>query len=163
MYCTSCTVPHVLYLMYCTSCTVPHVLYLMYCTSCTVPHVLYLMYCTSCTVGDAQVFLEGPPVESVCYGNTISLICSYPTVMERINGMPKYLTTRNGWAVNGTTLIPDGITSSSMTVNSTAQRLYVNLTREQFGVGIHYYSCFLDLYNSTTDSSNEVGINPPGK
>ena len=135
----------------------------MYCTSCTVPHVLYIMYCTSCTVGDAQVFLEGPPVESVCYGNTISLICSYPTVMERINGMFKYASTGNDWAVNGTMITPDGVGMRVRTVNSTAQMLNVSLTREQFGGGIHNFSCSLLLYNGSRDVSGEFPINPPGE
>ena len=109
------------------------------------------------------MFLEGPPVESVCYGNTISLICSYPTVMEMVNGMFKYATTGSNWAVNGTMITLDGVGMRIETVNSTAQRLYINLTREQFGGGIHNFSCSLLLYNGSRDVSGESPINPPGE
>ena len=38
---------------------------------------MFFRYCDVSTLGCGQVFIEGPAVESVCYGNTIILTCSY--------------------------------------------------------------------------------------
>ena len=33
-----------------------------------------------------MVYIKGPAVDSVCYGNTPSLTCSYPNIMDMVNG-----------------------------------------------------------------------------
>ena len=109
--------------------------------------------------GNAQVYIEGPAVDSVCYGNTVSLTCSYPNIMDMVNGGRKYLSRSSEWAVNGTRLPPDGTTI----LNSTAERLDVTLTREQFEGSVFYYSCYLVLYNGSNETSSEVAIDPPGE
>ena len=105
------------------------------------------------------MYIEGPAVDSVCYGNTVSLTCSYPNVNYMVNGRRKYLSTSSEWAVNGTRLPADGITD----LNSTAERLDVTITRGQFEDGLFYYSCYLLLYNGSKDTSSDVEIDPPGE
>ena len=109
------------------------------------------------------MYLKGPAVDSVCYGNTVSLTCSYPYIMDMVNGRRKYLSTRSEWAVNGTRILPDGVTTSVQTLSSTSERLGVTLTREQFEDSAMYYSCYLPLYNGSREKSSEVEIDPPGE
>ena len=48
------------------------------------------------------MYIEGgPAVDSVCYGNTVSFICSYPNINDMVNGR-RNLSTNSEWAVNGT-------------------------------------------------------------
>ena len=105
------------------------------------------------------MYIEGPAVDSVCYGNTVSLTCSYPNVNDIVNGRRRYLSTNSEWTRNGTRLPPDDTTD----LNSTAERLDVALTREQFGNVIFYYSCYLELYNGSRETSSDVVIDPPGE
>ena len=105
------------------------------------------------------MYIEGPAVDSVCYENTVSLTCYYPNIMDMVNGMNKYLSTSSEWAVNGTRLPSGGTTA----LNTTAERLDVTLTREQFEGSLFYYSCYLLLYNGSRDNSSDVEINPPGE
>ena len=115
-------------------------------------------------VGDGQVFIEGPAVDRVCYGNTISLLCSYPNIMDMVNSTVfKYISPSGEWAVNGAIIPVADIASSVQPVNSTAERLDITLTREQFGNGVFYYSCYLVLYNGSRETSSEVEIDPPGE
>ena len=109
--------------------------------------------------GNAQVYIEGPAVDSICYGNTVSFMCSYPNIMEMVNGTYKYLSASSQWTVNGTRLRRDNIT----TLNKTAERLNVTLTREQFKDRVFYYSCYLQLSNRSNETSSEVEIDPPGE
>ena len=118
---------------------------------------------TSGGTGDAQMYLEGPGVDSVCYGNTVSFTCYYPNIMDMVDGMNKYSSTRSEWAVNGSRLLPDGVTTSTETLNTTSERLDVTLTREQFEDSIIYYSCYLPLYNESNETSSSVEIDPPGE
>ena len=104
------------------------------------------------------MYIEGPAVDGVCYGSTISLTCSYPNIMDMVNGRWKYLSTSSEWAVNGTRLPPEGTAA----LNSTTERLEVTLTREKFEDGIFYYSCYLLLYNGSRETSSDVEIDPPG-
>ena len=126
-------------------------------------YIVFRMFSTPGSIGNAQVYIEGPAVDSVCYGNTVILTCYYPNLMDTVNGMNKYSTTRSEWAVNGTRLLPDGVTTSTETLNTTSERLDVTLTREQFEDSIFYYSCYLVLYNGSNETSSDVGINPPGE
>ena len=126
-------------------------------------YILFRMFSTPGNIGNAQVYLEGPAVNNVCYGNTVSLICFYPNIMNMVNGMNRYSSTRSEWAVNGTRLLPDGVTTSARTLNSTSERLNITLTREQFEGSIFYYSCYLVLYNGSRDNSCEVNFDPPGE
>ena len=66
MYCTPCTVYHVLYTVYCTPCTVHRVLYTVYCTPCTVHHVLYTVYCTRNHVLVVWVILDKMIQQLLC-------------------------------------------------------------------------------------------------
>ena len=109
------------------------------------------------------MYIEGPAVDSVCYGNTVSLTCTYPNIMDMVDGRRKYLSTSSEWAVNGTRILPDGMTTSIQAVNSTAEGLDVTITREQFEAGISYYSCYLILYNGSRETSSELEIDPPGE
>ena len=118
---------------------------------------------TSESIGNAQVYIEGPAFDSVCYGNTVSLTCSYPNIMDMVNGINKYSTTRSDWAVNGTRILPDGMTTSVQTLSSTSERLDVTLTREKFEGSLFYYSCYLVLYNESRETSRDVKIDPPGE
>ena len=114
--------------------------------------------------GNAQVYIEGPAVDSVCYGNTVSLTCSYPNIMDMVNPtLFKYISPSGEWAVNGTRIVPDGVTTSTQIVSSTAERLDVTLTREQFEDSLFYYSCYLVLYNGSRETSSDVEIDPPGE
>ena len=113
--------------------------------------------------GNAQVYIEGPAVDSVCYENTVSLTCSFPNINDMVNGMRRYLSTNSEWAVNGTRLLVDGMTTSIQAVNSTAEILDVTLTREQSEDGVFYYSCNLLLYNGSNETSSVVEIDPPGE
>ena len=115
------------------------------------------------TIGNAQVYIEGPVVDSVCYGNTVSLTCSYPNVMDMVNGTNKYLMGSGEWAVNGVDLIPDGTDISRRTLSSTSEALDVTLAREQFEDRDFYYSCYLVLYNESRETSSDVEIDPPGE
>ena len=109
------------------------------------------------------MYIKGPDVDSVCYGNTVSLTCSYPSLWDRVNGRRKYVPSRNPWTVNGIRVSSNGINTSLRTVNSTASRLDVTVTREQFKHGIFYYSCYLLLYNRSRETSSDVEIDPPGE
>ena len=109
------------------------------------------------------MYIEGPAVDSVCYGNTVSLTCSYPNIEDMVNGRRKYLSRRGQWAVNGTRILQDGVTTSSQIVSSMAERLNVTLTRKQFEEGTFYFSCYLLLYNGSMETSSDVEIDPPGK
>ena len=115
------------------------------------------------TIGIAQVYIEGPVVDSVCYGNTVSLTCSYPNIMDMVNGTNKYLMGSGEWAVNGVDLIPDGTDISRRTLSSTSEALDVTLAREQFEDRDFYYSCYLVLYNESRETSSDVEIDPPGE
>ena len=109
------------------------------------------------------MYIEGPAVDSVCYGNTVILTCSYPNVNDMVNGRRKYLSTSGEWAVNRTRIVVDGVTTSIQPVNSTTEGLDVTLTREQFKDGVLYYSCYLILYNTSNETSSDVEIDPPGE
>ena len=75
------------------------------------------------------MFIEGPAVDHVCYGNTISLLCSYPNIMDMVTSTVfKYFSPSGEWAVNGATIPVADIASSIQSVNSTAERLNVTLT-----------------------------------
>ena len=110
------------------------------------------------------MYIEGPAVDSICYGNTVSLTCSYPNIMDMVNPtLFKYISPSGEWAVNGTKIPVAEIASSTQTLNSTTERLNVTLTREQFEGGVFYYSCYLVLYNGSRDTSSEEKIDPPGE
>ena len=115
-------------------------------------------------VGYGQVYIKGPDVDSVCYGNTINLTCSYPSIWDRVNGSlrRKYASLRSLWTVNGIRISRNGI-YTLRTVNRTASRLDITLTREQFKHGTYYYSCYLLLYNRSRETSSDVEIDPPGE
>ena len=118
-------------------------------------------------VGYGQVYIKGPDVDSVCYGNTISLTCSYPSIWDRVNGSSRWkyvpVSLRNLWTENGIRISRNGRYTSLRTVNRTASGLDVTLTREQFKHGTYYYSCYLLLYNRSRETSSDVEIDPPGE
>ena len=80
-----------------------------------------------------------------------------------VSGRRKYVSTSSEWTVNGTRILPDGITTSIQAIKSTTEGLEFTITIEQFEDGVFYYSCYILLYNGSRETSSDVEIDPPGE
>ena len=107
-----------------------------------------------CSAAVQRVFLSGIP-EDVCFGRVYQLNCTHPVLSTTY--LPGVL-----WKKNSVEHIPDGITESSHTINSTYTSLRVNIRKGLFVPGT-CYSCFIvRIEDNWQESSNSIHINPLG-
>ena len=105
----------------------------------------------------SQVTLSPPPGD-VCYGDVVELVC-------RTSRDPsQYFVPRTMWRENTSIVNPSrGSPYSLQSINTTDDRLTINITREYFEENMVYsYQCFYTFKNFSSDESGVVRIDPLG-
>ena len=96
-----------------------------------------------------------------CYNSTVDLICYYPDVMERVNGLPRYIVPIASWRVNGEFIFPDEDVFDQRSINQTATRLRVKIDPANFTGNPVSFTCYLPLTRGGEDSASTV-VDPQG-
>ena len=110
-----------------------------------------------CCTGVAQRVFLSSNTTTPCFGDTVDLICSYPDVTERVNGVYKYTATIPNWRKNGEILYPDEDAFDQDHINMTATRLRVRIDPAIFTGDPVSFTCFLPLTGGGEDrGSTEV-------
>ena len=111
--------------------------------------------------GAAQRVFLSSTNPTPCFGDTVDLVCSYPDVMERVNGTLRYAANTASYRMNGLLIFSDEDVFDQSILNKTASRLRVRIVPTNFTTEPVNFTCFLLLHGEGEDSASTV-VDPQG-